>query len=275
METSSQLRLRILERHLNREETQSVAHLLENKTSSQLPFELLEIHIGDSRDSWENAGFKVSQDEEGYFVALSGIKVRLQESSFKKTDLKFVFESNEENTVPQRTSLGNLEVEVRKRKERRDKEVETAHPNTCFQLAELVLYLKDAELYRKTLENVGIMYGDKPLKEMGDYMMAKYYFGAGSSKIRLLGISKTVESGTEETPKESGNWMIGTGSVDVEVTGWMPVAKDLTVLTRQLPTGEIKKAFQTGRSITTMKRGVINGLTGTFAFLSHGEGSPV
>ena len=36
--------------------------------------------------------------------------------------------------------------------------------------------------------------------------------------------------------------------------------------------GEIKKAVQKGRQIATLKRGAIHNLTGTFAFLSDGEG---
>ncbi len=70
-------------------------------------------------------------------------------------------------------------------------------------------------------------------------------------------------------------WMFGTTEgVDVEVTGYLPVIRSMDALRAAVvaAVGERKRAVQKGRTIATLKQGSIAGLTGTFAFLSDGDG---
>ena len=70
--------------------------------------------------------------------------------------------------------------------------------------------------------------------------------------------------------------MLGRGlnGAKVELTGYLAICSNLKLLKDSVKgkIGEIKKAVQNGRQIATLKRGAIHNLTGTFAFLSDGEG---
>ena len=60
----------------------------------------------------------------------------------------------------------------------------------------------------------------------------------------------------------------------MELTGYLAICSNLKLLRGSLngKIGVTKKAVQKGRKIATLKRGTIHNLTGTFAFLSDGEG---
>ena len=76
-------------------------------------------------------------------------------------------------------------------------------------------------------------------------------------------------------------WMLGK-RLRSELTGWLVVARDMKKVrdainnnntnNKQL-LGDDRKARQQGRTIATLKRGRIDNITGTFAFISILKGS--
>ena len=65
----------------------------------------------------------------------------------------------------------------------------------------------------------------------------------------------------------------GRGHGSTELTGYLPLVGCFPPPYVE-GLGPPKKAVQKGRQIATLKAGRIEGLTGTFAFLSEGDGKP-
>ena len=231
-----------------------------------------EIIVGDSKEAWQNAGFNV--DEEN-LVKLNNLNIRVTGSGTGLSGIVFGYSDNsgaDSNNLHDPPIVNGLSVFAQ---EQTKHKADPKHPNTCLQLGELVLYAQNLHEMVAQLQKAGIKTDrDRPPREMkgGKHAIATFYL---SNNLRLLLFGPTDPKHDRSTnPKV---WMFGRGVGDapVELTGYLPVCDDLKKLHASVTgeIGEIKKAVQKGRQITTLKDGAIENLTGTFAFLSNGEGA--
>mmetsp|Transcript_25828 Transcript_25828/g.31728 ORF Transcript_25828/g.31728 Transcript_25828/m.31728 type:complete len:307 (-) Transcript_25828:235-1155(-) len=257
---------------------------------------LHEIVIGDGGDAWMKAGFYVDREVDGLeqpkkyanpsysttdrkrsdagVVRLSNLIIRL--SGTGESKIKLVFGKKDAGSVI-KDSVCDVELETVNTTSLPGGNI-PRHPNTCIEMAEVVLYTQDLKSFVKAMGEHGIV-SKHPPKDMGsDHSIVPFYFGGlyGSQRTRLLVLGPNDPSSSICLSSPPSNWMFSTGLAGPsEITGWLPVSRDLATLKNLVPTGKIKDAVQRGRKITTLKRGTIPKLTGTFAFLSDGEGSAI
>ena len=148
------------------------------------------------------------------------------------------------------------------------------HPNTCTRLGEVVLYAQRLDAFVDGLARCGVTtHRERPPKALGDSQMrlATYFFG--QPRMRLLVAGPADASADPAQNPEM--WMFGRGAGhgSTELTGLLPVVRDMAALRAACgELGEEKKAAQEGRTIATLRQGAVPELTGTFAFLSDKAG---
>ena len=240
------------------------------KPSGTNTWGIQEIVVGDTVSAWRNAGYFVDTEN---IVNMNNVRVRLTEQGGGLNGIVFgaPMEKGISTLVQVPPIIAGVSVFV---EEFRPEEAKVPHPNTCKQLGELVLYAQDLYDFVQQFENVGIYtHKQKPPRILkgGVYAVATYYF---SNDLRLLIFGPT--NVRHDSSKNPQLWMLGQGleGAKVELTGYLAICSDLKMLNVAIhgSIGKTKKAVQKGREIVTLKRGVINDLSGTFAFLSDGEG---
>jgi hypothetical protein len=145
------------------------------------------------------------------------------------------------------------------------------HQNGSIGLAELVIYVQDIQQTFANFLKAGIVsHKESPPREMKGGKHASIIYFLGKTRLMILGpIDPSMPA--EQNPRM---WLFGTGKAPAELVGWLPVVKDIHVLKSVLgdKVGGIKTAAQKGRQICSLAPEK-SGLTGTFAFLSDGDGT--
>ncbi|CAK0910680.1 unnamed protein product [Prorocentrum cordatum] len=233
---------------------------------------LEEIVLGDSAQAWSAAGFHTQTSHAGVNqVRLGGLIVTLTGVGNGLSGLLFSLAQGSSSASSKETSVGGVTVRsVGSR--RRDTVATVEHPNGVQFLGELVIYAQDLDGIVEAFANAGVAtHGGAAPKAMkgGTHACATYY---------LRGLRMLVVGPLDPTHPASENpplWMFGRGVHGaVELTGWLPVCRDMGLLEASLDgrLGPQRKAAQRGRTVATLRSGAIQGLTGTFAFLSDGDG---
>lgn len=231
-----------------------------------------EIVVGDTVSAWRNAGYIVDTEKT---VDMKNVRIRLTEQGGGLLGIVFgaPIEMGRSASIQVPPIIEGLSSFVEAWRPEGAK-APKPHPNTCKQLGELVLYAQDLYDFVQQFKNVGIFtHKHKPPKRLrgGVYAVAKFYF---SNNLRLLVFGPTDLR--HDSSKNPQLWMLGRGleGAKVELTGYLAICSNLKLLRGSLngKIGVTKKAVQKGRKIATLKRGTIHNLTGTFAFLSDGEG---
>jgi len=251
-----------------------VRHLARaDKTANPSP-SLLEIELGDTAAAWRAAGFTVTAGQlpaTPPCVHLCGLKIVLNEQGggvrrivlgSQHTSLKW-FHGVRVEALPIQEYLHCSDSPP-------------PHPNSCSRLGEVVLYAHHLTQFVDLMSACGVSL-PKPPKLMGDdHCIARYMLCCGTSSQQL----RLLVAGAKEPPASamSANpniWMLPNQGHTMQLTGWLPLVRDLHQLRNVVPQiGSVKTAVQKGRQIATLKSRAIAGLTGTFAFLSD-TGEPL
>ena len=230
---------------------------------------ITEIIVGDTKKAWQNAGFNVDEED---LVKLDNLKIRVNGGGGGLLGIVFGV-TGEDNDVGSTNNLYDppvipgLSIFV---EEQAKHFVSDKHPNTCFQLGELVLYSQNLYDTVNELQRVGVRtHKGMPPKEIkgGKHAVATFYL---SNNLRLL-LFGPIDPKHDRTTNPK-TWMFGRSDDKdtVSLTGYLPICEDINRLHNSINgnIGKIKKALQKGRQIATLKDGTIKHLTGTFAFLS-------
>lgn len=226
-------------------------------------FTLEELELGDAPEVWERAGFHVSS---GY-VQLGPVRVQLSGGGGGLRRLVF-------GSPPDRPAVPELllpGLQAAASNAACTIAVDSGpHPNSCIGLGEVVLYAQQLLPFVRALAAAGVDThrgrAPRPIKG-GDHAIAMYFLG----DIRMLVCGPTDPA--HPPAKNSHMWMFGRGEAEVELTGWLPIVSSMAALHATCAeVGAAKAAAQQGRSIATLRAGAIEGVTGTFAFLSDGDG---
>ena len=230
-----------------------------------------EIVLGDTVSAWRSAGYNVDTEKT---VDMNNVRIRLTEQGGGLLGIVFgaPIEMGISTSIQLPPVITGLSTFVEACRPEGAKA--PSHPNACKQLGELVLYAQDLYGFVRQFESVGLFtHEHKPPKLFrgGVYAVAKFYL---SNNLRLLVFGPTDLR--HDSSKNPQLWMLGRGleGAKVELTGYLAICSNLKLLRGSLngKIGVTKKAVQKGRKIATLKRGTIHNLTGTFAFLSDGEG---
>jgi hypothetical protein len=219
---------------------------------------LTTLTLGDMPEAWRKAGFSVSNDT----VVVGDISIRLTGAGGGLRQIGFSGCS-----MAHPLQLPGVETVIAPTRAQ-----QVLHPNTTTSLAEVVLYAQRLQEFVTGMRRAGVQtHKRRDPQPIGDHSVATFLFPG--QKLRLLVFGPNDEaSDPSRNPKM---WMMGhgLGHGSTELTGYLPLVRE------HPPPGVVsdcvgpsKEAVQKGRRIATLPAGTIEGLTGTFAFLSRGEG---
>jgi len=232
-------------------------------------FHIHEITVGDTPEGWINAGFTVDDGwKREKLVFFDNCTIRLTSEGNGLSQI--TFGTNKDNSKDTTLSLPGLTKSTILKTPPAAIGMPTNHPNSATKIGEIVLYTQHLDSFVKEMRKVGInTHKNKTPKITAEhYSCAKYFFGQESSnQIRLL-VFGPNDPNHDSSKNSDQMWMLGKGT-GTEITGYLPLVNSMSALTnhcRHVSTP--KTAIQKNRTIATLKKDMINGLTGTFAFLS-------
>lgn len=229
---------------------------------------IVELTLGDSPTLWRDCGFYVS--ETGH-TSIGSVQVRLTGTGGGLLALRL--HGMPADVAPDGLLQGiDTSLAGEDKFHADDAAQRSPHPNGVMRLGEIVLYTQHVERAVTALQQIGISThkarGVKTMKG-GTHKLAIFFVDG----IRLL-LFGPVDPATPPSANPR-LWMFPQSMERPTVlTGWLPIVRDINVLKSVLgdKAGSIKEAAQKGRKICSMAP-ERSRITGTFAFLSDGEGS--
>lgn len=255
--------------HLSERPSSPPARSISSCSTVASEWTLREVELHDTAAAWAAAGFHVESD----CVAIGDLQVRLKNHPRAVGLSRLLLGSPTGAAIV--VTAATAAVAEERGHEGAQAGALSENPNTCRLLGELVLYAQDLRAFVAALDRVGLATdrnrGIKQQKGSAHAVATYYLYSVGGAQLRLL-----VFGPIDPASPASANpdiWMLGRGDGPLELTGWLPVVRDMAKLSGSIGPrlGEPKKALQKDRTIATLKRGAIAGLTGTFAFLSDGD----